>query len=206
MNILIIPEDFRKDQHMLGPIIRAMMTYLGREQARVDVCRDPLLGGIEQALEPENLEFIVKSNPMVDLFLLCVDRDGEQGRRDILNAREDLFRGRIKGGDGAFLSENAWQEIEVWLLAGHDLLPGWRWNQIREHRDPKEAYYLVLARERGVANEDSQGRKVLGLEAAKRYRRIRQMCREDIQVLERRLDEWINNEAFLRWQEALDSL
>lgn len=206
MNVLVIPEDFRKDQHILGPLIRSMMAHLGERRAQVEVCRDPLLGGITEALRMANLELIVQSNPMVDLFLLCVDRDGEEGRRITLSNLEARLGEKVKKGEGAFLGENAWQEIEVWLLAGHDLLRGWRWNEIRAHRDPKEAYYILLAREKKLVGEDSQGRKVLGLEAGKRYQRVRQLCREDILVLEKRIEAWLRDKVHLSWEEAFKKL
>jgi len=43
MNVLIIPEDFRQDQFVLKPIIKAMLSALGKRRATVKVCRDPLL-------------------------------------------------------------------------------------------------------------------------------------------------------------------
>lgn len=50
MNVLVIPEDFRKDQYMLKPIVEAMMKEVG-QKAKVAVCQNPLLGGIDQALK-----------------------------------------------------------------------------------------------------------------------------------------------------------
>ena len=50
MNVLIIPEDLRNDQYVLKPIISALLQNLGKPRANVQVCRDPLLGGIKQAL------------------------------------------------------------------------------------------------------------------------------------------------------------
>ncbi len=52
MNVLVIPEDFRKDQYVLKPIIQKMMQAIGLS-ARVEVCRDPLLGGVGEALKWE---------------------------------------------------------------------------------------------------------------------------------------------------------
>ena len=43
MNVLVIPEDFRKDQYMLKPILTAMLRTLDRP-VRLEVCQDPLLG------------------------------------------------------------------------------------------------------------------------------------------------------------------
>ena len=35
MNVLIIPEDFRKDQYILKPILEAMLAAVGKPQAKV---------------------------------------------------------------------------------------------------------------------------------------------------------------------------
>ncbi len=83
-----------------------------------------------------------------------------------------------------FFAENAWQELEVWLLAGHDLPREWSWQEIRQERDPKERYFVPFARMRGVLGEPGGGRKSLAAEAASRYSRIRSLCPEDIAALE----------------------
>ena len=62
---------------------------------------------------------------MTDVFVLCVDRDGERGRRRRLDAIEEEF-----GNGRDFLAENAW-ELETWVLAGLDLPRRWRWTDIR---------------------------------------------------------------------------
>jgi hypothetical protein len=74
MNVLVIPEDFRKDQFILQPLMAAMFTKL-KKPAIVKILRDPLIGGIDQAMNREVLGEIVEDNKWdVDLFLLCVDR------------------------------------------------------------------------------------------------------------------------------------
>lgn len=205
MNVLVIPEDFRKDQFILQPIIAAMFSKL-EKPAIVEVLRDPLIGGVEQALNREVLEEIVEDNKWkVDLFLLCVDRDGEEGRRIALDHLESHFKAKL-GGKKFMAAENAWQELEVWLLAGHDLLDGWNWAEIRCERDPKESYYNKLVRVRGLQDDAGGGRKTLGVEAAKKYRRIYSRCREDIQVLEKRIGRWIQDGTVLSWEEAINNL
>jgi hypothetical protein len=186
MIVLAIPESFRKDQFILDPILRAMLKWRGMGSARLEICRDPLLGGVEQALRLENIKFIVENHPMIDLFLLCVDRDGDPHRRRLLDALEHDIKPFLKSHQ-RFLGEHAWQELEVWTLAGLDLPNDWRWSEIRAERDPKEAYFLKLARARGLDYEDDNGRKRLSLEASRRYKRIRRLCREDIVSLETRL-------------------
>ncbi|AUX20474.1 hypothetical protein SOCEGT47_009450 [Sorangium cellulosum] len=185
--VLVIPEDFRKDQCVLEPIIAKMFEAIGRE-AKVIVCRDPLLGGVDQALRWERLqEILLRYQAMIECFLLVVDRDGKPGRREALDRLESLASAALPSGK-RFLAENAWQEIEVWLLAGHDLPSNLRWSDVRAHENPKEAYYQPLARQRGVLDEPAEGRRVLAREAASRYSRIRSLCPE-IADLQRRLGE-----------------
>jgi hypothetical protein len=186
MRVLIIPEDFRKDQYMLKPIIETMFKALGKPHAKIVVCKDPLLRGISQALDFDKITQIINRYGMVDLFLLCVDRDSNTTRRVKLDHLETKAQ-EILPDNKFFLAENAWQEIEVWVLAGHQLPSEWQWQQIRQERDPKEIYFLPLAQQRGVQDEPDQGRKTLTLEAIRHYSRIQQLCPEDIQNLEQRI-------------------
>lgn len=187
LNVLVIPEDFRKDQYMLKPIVEAMFRNIGRPNARIRVCQDPLLGGISEALKKENIESIVKRYGMVDIFLLCVDRDGDTNRRNKLNNMQTYALSKLS--NKLFIAENAWQEIEVWVLAGHNLPNTWRWNDIRSDPNPKENYFLPYSQHRDLFEQPHQGRKILADEAAKEYKRIRQRCPEDICRLEQELSK-----------------
>ena len=94
---------------------------------------------------------------MFDLCLLCVDRDGDAHRRAKLANLENQAKNVI--GEGrAFLAENAWQEVEVWLLMGHDLPRKWDWRKIREEIHPKERYYQPFAESRGMLDLPDEGR------------------------------------------------
>lgn len=188
MKVLVIPEDFRKDQYILKPNVEALMSYVGHPHAVVRVLTDPLLGGISQALNRDRLqEILARYQGMTDLFLLCVDRDGQAGRRRSLDAIEEFAEGLLPKGR-LFLAENAWQELEVWVLAGHDL-PGWQWTEIREEVNPKEIYFEPYARQRGLTMEPGGGRKTLAQEAARRYGRLRQLCKEDLKALEAKVQQ-----------------
>ncbi len=192
MRVLVIPEDFRKDQYMLKPIIGAMMEKLGKPRARVMICQDPLLGGINEALKWENIENIINQYGMVDLFLLCVDRDGKEGRKAALEKIEQSAVNILPSGK-LLVVENAWQEIEVWVLAGHNLSADWNWQVIRNEVNPKETYFIPFAKQRNLLDEPGEGRKTLAEEAARRYERIRQFCPEDIANLENRINSWIES-------------
>src|SRR5579862_7793369 len=110
MNVLVICEDFRKDQHIIAPLMKRILKQSGKPNANLRVCRDPLLGGIGEALKWSRIkEILDRYRGSVSVFLLVVDRDGVQGRRQALDtleerAEEDLGDGRL------FLAENAWQE------------------------------------------------------------------------------------------------
>ena len=156
MNVLVIPEDFRKDQFVLKPLIEKMFAEIGKPRAKVEMCLDPLLGGIDQATNWETIADILDMYPMVDIFLLLVDRDGKAGRRRALNGLEAKAR-EILEEDRLLLAENAWQEIEVWALAGQDLPKKWKWQEIREEVHPKEEYFIPLAKKTFLARRTRPG-------------------------------------------------
>lgn len=194
MKVLIIPEDFIKDQYVLKPLVSSLLSWLNQPRARVEVCQDPRLGGVSEALKWANIESIIKKYPMVDLFLLLVDRDGNEGRRLTLDQVEHQAKGLIGDRRRLFLAENAWQELEVWVLAGMNDLPAqWQWNAVRKETNPKEKYYLEYSTSRNLLSSPGEGRKTLGAEAGRQYQRIRKLCPEDVQSLEKRIGSWINS-------------
>ena len=183
MKILVIPEDFRKDQYILKPLFWRLFRSLGRKSVKVEVCQDPLLGGVVEALKSDRLAEIIEQYPKADMFILCVDRDGGGGRRQRLDAIEKQFR-----NSRPFFAENAWEEIETWVLAGLDLPNNWRWVDVRAEVQVKEAYFETLAAQRGLSDSPGGGRKVLGEQAARRIGAIRMKCPEDFDALARRLE------------------
>ena len=184
MNVLVIPEDFRKDQYILKPLFERLLRSMGKRNARVRICQDPLLGGIGEATKSERIaEIVERYDGMMDVFVLCVDRDGNPGRRQKLDDIEKEF-----GDDGDFLAENAWEELETWVLAGLDLPRSWRWPDIRAEVHVKEEYFDKLAKSRSVADGPGGGRRALGREAASRIDAIRQKCPEDFDALAQRLE------------------
>jgi hypothetical protein len=192
MKVLVIPEDVRKDQYMLKPIVQAMMKQLGQAKATVEVCQNPRLQGVSQVLNWERIEKILNQYKWeVDLFLICVDRDGEPNREQKLRNLELQSNAALGNQAKLLIAENAWQEMEVWVLAGFSDLPTkWNWKAIRDDRDPKEAYFYPFAEIRGVLNSPAQGRSPLAQEAARKYDRIRQLCPE-LQDLEGRIQAWL---------------
>ena len=144
---------------------------------------DPLLGGVGEALNAERLAEVVKQYAMVDLFILCVDRDGVAARHQRLAAIEQEFGNPAR----RFLAESAWEEIETWVLAGISLPDDWHWADVRSEVHVKETYFDPLAQQRGVADGPGRGRKSLGEEASRNIGAIRQKCREDFDRLAERI-------------------
>ena len=86
------------------------------------------------------------------------------------------------------IAENAWEEIETWLLAGLRLPSNWNWKEVRKEVQVKERYFEPSAAERGLSDAPGGGRKQLGDEAARRIGKIRRKCPEDFDCLARRLE------------------
>ena len=187
MNVLIIPEDFRKDQYILKPLFQRLFRHLGKRRARIRVCQNPRLGGIDQALRVERVSEIVRQyHGMTDLFIFCVDRDGRIRRRDQLDRIEQQMPDAT-----VLFTENAWEELETWVLAGLDLPSDWAWSAVRAEVHVKEAYFDDLVEQRGLGDYPGNGRKPLGEEAARRVDAIRLKCPEDFDALARRIEEWL---------------
>ena len=157
---------------------------IGKPRARIRVCQDPRLGGIVEATKSDRIsEIVERYKGMMDIFILCVDRDGEEGRRQRLDQIEAEF-----GDVRVFLAENAWEEIETWLLAGLDLPENWNWRTVRAEVQVKEVYFGPLASQRGLSDALGGGRKHLGEEASRRIDAIRQKCPDDFDNLAQRLE------------------
>lgn len=188
MRVLLIPEDFRKDQYILKPLFSRLFSDLDKSSAKVRVCQDPLLGGVAEALKSDQIAKIIQQyRGMIDVFILCIDRDGEAGRRQRLDQIEEEF------GDDTFifLGENAWEEVETWVLAGVDLPRDWRWADVRAEVQVKEEYFEPLAELRGKSDYPGGGRKELAEEASHKIPAIRRKCVEDFDTLAKRLESHI---------------
>ena len=77
MNVLVIAEDFQKDQFILKRCCLTCSRRSADPRANVDVCRDPLLRGVNEALKFRRItEIVHRHGGMTDIFVLGVDRDG----------------------------------------------------------------------------------------------------------------------------------
>ena len=124
-------------------------------KSQIRVCQDPNPGSVGEALKVERTQEIVDRYKFrTDIFLLCIDRDGEVSRRQVLDGIEERFR---MPGVFLFFAEAAWEEIETWTLAGLELPSQWRWHDIREEVDVKETCFEPLVASRGLCDFARQG-------------------------------------------------
>ncbi len=190
MNVLIVPEDFRKDQYILKPLFTRLLRDIGKPRAKVGICQDPLLGGVEEALKSERMSEVIRKHAgMTDIFILCIDRDGDVNRRKRLDRIKSEFE-----QEQVFLAENAWEELETWVLAGLAELPAeWNWKDVRAEVHVKETYFEPLVVQRKLSDSPGGGRKVLGNEASRRIDAIRRKCPDDFDALARRLEAAVLN-------------
>ena len=187
MRVLVVPEDSRKDKFILKPLFKELFRSIGKPKTRIKVCEDPVLGSVDEVLKSSRIKQVVAQYPMIGIFIICVDRDGKTGRRRRLNQIESEF-----GDSQVVLAENAWEEIETWVLAGLELPTEWRWTEVRAEVQVKERYFDPLAVRREVSDFPGGGRKSLGEEAARRITAIRQKCPEDFDHLARRLQDAVH--------------
>ena len=183
MKVLVILEDPTLDQYVVKPIVEKLLDDLGKI-ARVEVLRDPHLRGQQEALDAHVLAEIVEDNPMVDLFLLMVDRDCNRlGAEEKVAVRESEHDRRLVGCV-------AIEELEVWMLGLYDQkhLPA-PWKEIRRHCDPKEQYAEPFLAQAGWSTYVGRGRK-RAMDALGRggLRRLLTRC-EELRALRVRLSE-----------------
>ena len=179
MKVLIIPEDYRNDQYILKPIFERMFASFDKPNTKVVMCRKPVMRGVNDALNEARLKEVFDSYPMIDIFVLCVDRDGVTTRRRRLDQLEQTWK--------RLIAVNAWEELETWVLAGLDLPKKWVWADIRADVSVKENYFEPLARLRKVGDGVAGGRQTLGEEAARHLTAMRQKCPEDLDHVALRL-------------------
>jgi hypothetical protein len=191
LKVLVIPEDFRKDQYMLRPLIRAMFEFVNKPNAKIEICTDPLLGGVTEVLKWNRIDEVIEMYPMIDIFLVCIDRDGLSGRRDSMNSIENLAQAKLGNTKRVLFAENAWQEIETWILGGLDLPSEWSWSDIRNEVQVKEKYFIPLSESRGLLDSPAEGRGVLAEEAAGKYKSIRSQKCGELGHIDSRIQAWL---------------
>lgn len=168
MKVLVIPEDPTLDQYILKPIVERLFADWGKSP-RIQILSKPRLRGITQALDPVRLADIVATYPMVDLFLVMVDRDGDMRLPERARSLEEAYP--------QLLACLAIEEVEVWMLALHrESLPA-PWSDIRAEVHPKERFAQPFLAD-APKLEPGAGRSWAMRELGARWKGVLNVCPE----------------------------
>lgn len=186
MRTLVIPENPTLDQYVLKPVVERIFADLERK-CRVDVLKDPYISGVSQALSAETIGEVLARYPMIDLFLLVVDRDCEESRENgAVAARVAQAAALGKSLVGCLAIE----EVETWALALFRDEVGGRWQQIRAECHPKEAYFEPLVKHQGWETMLGRGRVEAMKKLPGNWKALKQRCLE-IQELQDAIESWL---------------
>jgi hypothetical protein len=185
VKVLIIPEDPTLDRHILKPVVESIFQYIGKP-ARVDMLEDPHLTGVSHALNPGTIEGIVLDNPMEDLFLVIVDRDGDNSGYELAVAQ------LLRNHPGKLLACLAHQEVEVWMIALHRDNIDAAWRDVRSHRDPKERFVRPFLEKMGWSGLVGRGYKRAMRDLPGQWRGLLSVCPE-IADLQREIAAWVEH-------------
>lgn len=176
MKILVIPEDPTYDRHILKPIVERLCSDIDGLTARVEVLSDPHLTGVNEALDQATVRSIIDENPMIDLFLLTVDRDCN---RENNSSRAEA---RCREHQGKLIACLAIEEVETWMLALYrpDVrkMFGVRWSEVRAECDPKERFAEIFLERCGWSAAVGGGRKKAMRPLGTQWSGLLQVCDE----------------------------
>lgn len=182
MKVLVIPEDPTLDQYILKPIVTRIFADLGKSP-RIGVLSNPRLRGVAQALDATILADIVSNHPMIDLFLVLVDRDADIKRPALAQQRETEHKGRLFVCLGI-------EEIEVWMLAIHRERLDASWKEIRTEVHPKERFAQPFLEATAPRLDPGGGRAWAMRDLGARWRGVLQCCGE-LEELRQRVGDWV---------------
>lgn len=182
MKVLIIPEDPTNDGFILKPVVEQIFAGLGKSPW-VDVLSSPRLRGVTQAMDSSILARIVAARPMIDLFLVLVDRDGDDRRPGLAQQRETKHKGRL------FVCL-AIEEIEVWMLAVHRKKLKVSWSEVRSEIHPKERFAWPFLAAFAPKVEIGAGQAEAMRELGTRWKGVLQCCPE-LKELQQRIEKWL---------------
>lgn len=183
---MVIPEDPTNDQYILKPVVEHLFAGLGKSP-RVQVLSNPRLQGVSQALSADMLAKIVESYPMIDLFLVLVDRDAEPKRPLLAEERAQEHPDRL------FVCL-AIEEVEVWMLALHRDSLETPWQEARAERDPKERFAQPFLAARAPKLSPGGGRVWAMRELGTKWKGVLKVCPE-LAELEQTLQGWLSRRA-----------
>jgi hypothetical protein len=186
-NVLVVPEDPTYNGYILRPLCKRLLREAGRPSANIVVLPEPRVQGYSHAKKLLS-DLIPRNWWHFELILFVSDADGlAENRKDEFKRLEQLAEQRTR--PVKLICCAAEQELETWLLAGHQeklKTMGWRWSGIRAEVSTKERFFQPFLDRYGDPASPSQGRERLMQEALANYDGIKSRCPE-LQQLENRI-------------------
>jgi hypothetical protein len=144
IKISLACEDHTLDQYIAKSVIKALLAYLGRPNARIHVISNPRIRGFDN-LKAQACSILETYGPISDLVIFLMDADGLDGL-DGRPDRKQQFHDRISAcpNNDKALVIVARQELEVWALWGSRSRIDASWAQVIQERDPKERFFFPL--------------------------------------------------------------
>jgi hypothetical protein len=173
LQVLVIPEDQTYNGYILQPIVKRVLSELGKPNARVKVLPDPKLNGYPHAVSAIRGD-LVRRYKHVDLWLFLPDADRAG---DLRWLESELAEQGVR-----LLCCAAQPEVEAWLLAGHRDKLSLPWPEVRQHTRLKEAVFEPFLKEYGDRRSPGGGRERLVRETLANYRGLLSVCPELAQL------------------------
>ena len=121
---------------------------------------------------------------MEDLFLVMVDRDGDDSGHDAAAAQLN------RNHPDKLIACLAHQEVEVWMIALHRGRLDAGWSTVRAERDPKERFVQPYLDKMGWSGLVGRGYKRAMHDLAGQWRGLLSVCPE-IADLSGKIQRWI---------------
>lgn len=173
LKIVIACEDHTLDQYVVVPVVKLLMSHIGRPQADVRVITNPRLQGINTLLK-QMCRILERYEKIADLVIFIVDGDCEDGRPASLRSRMQSCD--YNPGNGIVVV--ARQEVEVWALWGSRSEIKTNWRSITSERDPKERYFSPLLTPADARMPGGGRQRLIGLSVAQGWRSLSSGCLE----------------------------
>jgi len=184
LKISLAMEDHTNDQYIAVPVIRAILTDLGKPKALIKPVTNPRITGIE-SLKVQASDLLDRYGAISDLVLFVVDADGEDGspgRGNRVASMRDRINGSPRSEQGLVVV--AQQELEVWALWGARSELNARWIDVRDERDPKERFFEPLITDADLLVPGQGRARLIGQSLSSGLRSLMSGCPEIGQLRE----------------------
>lgn len=158
--IAVACEDHTLDQYIIVPVLKSLLSHLGKPRAYVRVITDPRITGID-VLKAQASSILNRYAPLSDLVVFALDADGHDGQA----GRKDRYLGFRESIKSHSYSEKAvvvaaQQEMEVWALWGSRSDIPEPWSEVLKENHPKECFFDPLT-DRADKKKPGRGRQRL---------------------------------------------